>query len=60
MFGRRRRRGDEVFRRSLEDRRATEDEQPWFLAPDDGPHLEVEAGRSARMDEAGGEDGWDR
>jgi hypothetical protein len=33
------------------DRRQVEDEQPWFLAEDDGPELEVEAGRSAAMDD---------
>jgi hypothetical protein len=51
MFGRKRKPSRDFFQRSVEDRRATEDEQPWFLAPDDGPALEVDAGRSARMDD---------
>jgi hypothetical protein len=50
MFGRRRKR-DDLFERSAADRREAEDETPWFLTPDDGPELEVEAGRSARMDD---------
>lgn len=52
MFGRKRR-NDDFFQRSVEDRRATEDEQPWFAVPDDGPELEVDAGRSARMEDDG-------
>jgi len=52
MFGRTRRAKD-FFQQSVEDRRATEDEQPWFAAPDDGPELEVDAGRSARMEDDG-------
>lgn len=50
MFGRKRR-TDDFFQRSVEDRRATEDEQPWFAIPDDGPQLEVDRGRSARMED---------
>ena len=50
MFGRKRQPRD-ALRREAAERRAVEDEQPWFLADDDGPELEVEAGRSARMDE---------
>ena len=58
MFGRKRQqRGDDFFQRAVEDRRATEDEQPWFLAPDAGPELEVDAGRSARMDGLQEDDG---
>lgn len=49
MFGRRRK--QDFFERSAAERRVTEDEQPWFLAPDDGPELDVDAGRSARMDD---------
>lgn len=56
MFGRKRRDKD-FFRRSVADRRAAEDEQPWFLAPDDGPELEVDAGRSARMEDRSDEHG---
>jgi hypothetical protein len=50
MFGRKRHR-DDFFERAAQDRRVTEDEEPWFLAPDDGPALEVDAGRSARMED---------
>ncbi len=47
MFGRKRRQSKDVLERELAERRAVEDEQPWFLAEDDGPDLEIEAGRSA-------------
>jgi hypothetical protein len=50
MFGRKRHR-DDFFERAAQDRRVTEDEEPWFLAPDDGPALEVDAGRSARTED---------
>ena len=50
MFKRRRAAKPDFFRDSVKDRRATEDEQPWFLVEDDGPTLEVEAGRSAAME----------
>jgi len=50
MFKRRRATKPDFFRDSVKDRRATEDEQPWFLGEDDGPTLEVEAGRSAAME----------
>jgi hypothetical protein len=55
VLRRRKRPSQDVFERSLSDLRATEDEQPWFLGDDDVPELDVEAGRSARMDD--GEDG---
>jgi hypothetical protein len=50
----RRRRGEgsgrgDFFRRSVDERRATEDEAPWFLADDDGPDLEVEAGIGSNL-----------
>lgn len=49
---RRSRRDDgDFFRASATERRATEDEVPWFLAEDDGSALEVEAGRSARIED---------
>jgi hypothetical protein len=54
MFGRKRKPADDFFKRAVAERRAAEDEQPWFLAPDDGPELEVDAGRSARMDDEAG------
>ena len=57
MFGKRQRHDRDVFKRSVADRRATEDEQPWFLQDDDAPELEVEAGRSASMDQIPGEAG---
>jgi hypothetical protein len=50
MFGRKKRQGGDFFKESVADRRASEDEQPWFLAEDDGPELDIEAGRSARME----------
>ena len=50
MFGKRRRHDQDVFRRSVAERRATEDERPWFLQDDDAPELEVDAGRSASME----------
>jgi hypothetical protein len=53
VFGRKRQPKD-PFRRSAADRRAVEDEQPWFLAPDEEPDLDIEAGRSARMDDPEG------
>ena len=51
MLHRKRRPGGDFFKESAKERRTTEDDQPWFLGDDDGPVLEVEAGRSARMDE---------
>ena len=50
MFGRKRQ-PEDPFRREAADRRAVEDEQPWFLGADAGPELEVETGRSARMED---------
>lgn len=49
MFGRRREKEDTLAREAAE-RRKLEDEQPWFLGDDDAPELDVEAGRSARME----------
>ena len=50
MFKRGKAAKPDFFRDSVKDRRATEDQQPWFLAEDDVPELEVEAGRSAAME----------
>jgi hypothetical protein len=50
MFKRRKAAKPDFFRDSVKERRAAEDEQPWFLVDDDGPDLEVEAGRSAAME----------
>ena len=52
MFKRRKAAKPDFFRDSVKERRAAEDEQPWFLADDDGPDLEVEAGRSGRQPSA--------
>ncbi|MGV3758288.1 MAG: hypothetical protein ACO1PW_01940 [Actinomycetota bacterium] len=51
MFGRKRREPTDALRREAAERRRQEDERPWFLADDDSPDLEVEAGRSARMED---------
>ena len=44
----RRKKDDEGLdlKREVKDRRAVEDEEPWFLAEDDAPPLEVETNRS--------------
>jgi hypothetical protein len=55
MFGRKRQEKDPL-RREAAERRKVEDERPWFLADDDGPDLEVDAGRSAAMDDMDGSD----
>ena len=49
MFKRRKQGKGDFFRASADERRAVEDDQPWFLDDDDAPPLDVEAGRSARM-----------
>jgi len=48
MFGRKRQPKDFLQREAAE-RRQQEDEQPWFLTDDEGPDLDIEAGRSARL-----------
>ena len=49
MLRRKKRDDDGVdLKREVKERRAVEDEQPWFLADDDGPELEVETNRSFR------------
>jgi hypothetical protein len=35
----------------LEEERAVAEDQPWFLAPDDGPELHVETGISSNLSE---------
>jgi hypothetical protein len=50
MFGRKRRVAKDPLQREAAARRLEEDERPWFLG-DDGPTLDVEAGRSARMED---------
>jgi hypothetical protein len=49
VFGKKRREQD-FWKQAADDRRPADDPTPWFLAEDDGPELEVEAGRSAQMD----------
>jgi hypothetical protein len=51
VLRRRKRDGGDFFKRSVSDRRSTEDETPWFLAEDDGPELEVEAGISSNLED---------
>lgn len=41
-----RRKRRDFFKSSVEERRRTEDERPWFLDGDEG-ELDIEAGRSA-------------
>lgn len=56
VFGRRKKATGgrrDFLKDSIAARRAVEDEQPWFLAEDDGPELDIEAGRSAAMDDPG-------
>jgi hypothetical protein len=47
MFGRRK---QDSLKATAKARRKAEDETPWFMVEDDGPELDVEAGRSAAMD----------
>ncbi|MFP5254529.1 MAG: hypothetical protein ACLGI8_01635 [Acidimicrobiia bacterium] len=51
MFGRKRGEPRDALRREAAERRRQEDERPWFLIEDDGPVLDVEAGRSAHMED---------
>ncbi|HEY8526006.1 MAG TPA: hypothetical protein VIL48_13640 [Acidimicrobiales bacterium] len=52
-LSRRRKRKDpaerDPFGHLAEERRAAESGEPWFLAPDDGPELDVEAGISSNL-----------
>jgi hypothetical protein len=43
--------GGDFFKRSVDERRASEDETPWFLADDDGPELQVETGIGSNLTE---------
>ena len=49
---RRKKRDDDGLdlKKEVKKRRAVEDEQPWFLAEDDGPELQVETNRSFKAD----------
>lgn len=44
-----RRRRDTDFKALSRERRAAEDEQPWFAADDDGPELDVETGIGSNL-----------
>lgn len=37
------------FSHLREERAKAEEEEPWFLAPDDGPELEIETGISSNL-----------
>jgi hypothetical protein len=45
------RRGDsrDPFEHLREERTKAEEEEPWFLAPDDGPELQIETGISSNL-----------
>ena len=44
---RRKKRDDGLdLKKEVKDRRAVEDDQPWFLAEDDAPELQIETNRS--------------
>lgn len=44
-----RRKGKDDFKALSKQRRAVEDEQPWFAAVDDGPELDVETGIGSNL-----------
>ncbi|MEY2461174.1 MAG: hypothetical protein QOG30_3004 [Acidimicrobiaceae bacterium] len=49
---RRKKRDDGLdLKQEVKDRRAVEDDQPWFLAEDDGPELQIETNRSFKSDD---------
>lgn len=53
-LGRRRKQREQEEQRDpfghlADERRAAESGDPWFLAPDDGPELDVEAGISSNL-----------
>jgi hypothetical protein len=50
---RRKKRDDDGLdlKREVKDRRAVEDDQPWFLAEDDAPPLEIETNRSFKTED---------
>jgi hypothetical protein len=49
MFGRKR---DGInLKRESKERRKVEDVQPWFMAEDDGPELEIQTNRSSNLRE---------
>lgn len=44
-----RRKGKDEFKALSKQRRAVEDEQPWFAQDDDGPELDVETGIGSNL-----------
>ncbi len=49
---RRKKRDDGIdLKAAVDERRAIEDQQPWFLGEDDGPELDIETNRSFRPPE---------
>lgn len=44
-------RSRDPFEHLEDERAAAEDGDPWFLAPDDGPELEIETGISSNLTE---------
>jgi len=44
-----RRKSDDDFKALSRERRAVEDDQPWFAAEDDGPQLDVETGIGSNL-----------
>ena len=49
----RRKKSDEGLdlKKEVKDRRAVEDDQPWFLAEDDAPELQIETNRSFKAED---------
>lgn len=41
--------GKDPFAHLQEERAKAEEEEPWFLAPDDGPELHIETGISSNL-----------
>jgi hypothetical protein len=50
---RERRGGRDPFGHLHDERAQVESEDPWFLAPDEGPELDVQAGISSNLSEVG-------
>lgn len=44
-----RKKADTDFKALSQERRAVEDEEPWFAAGDDGPELDVETGIGSNL-----------
>ena len=39
------------LKKEVKERRAVEDDQPWFLAEDDAPELQIETNRSFKSED---------